>query len=303
VSDAGTRGAADALPPPVEDFFPAPYRGLRGGLRLAGFVARQVADELRYRRRSRHLRQPPVVESARCRILPVELSAAASAALVQRSRRRRVTLNGVLNAALLLAVQRHLYAARRRPLRYITFANLRPYLRPPLPADRLGCAITMLRYTAELAPDADLWPLADAISRQVDAGGRRGEPFLALRLSAPMMRATLRRGDQRMAASAVSYSGVARFGEGATGDGIVTVRASHAFVSNLGLGPELTAQARWFRGRLQLDFVVLDADLDEERARTLVDDVLATLTAAGAEAAAAEAETEPDVQSGRGVER
>jgi hypothetical protein len=268
--------AEDALLPPVEERFPAPWRGLRAALPLAAFVARQAADELRWRRRCRGLRRPPPVPGARCRILPVELPPAASAALVHRARRERVTLVGALNAALLLAVSRHLYAARPRPLRYVTFADLRPWLRPPLAAQRLGCAASMLRYTAEVDPGRGLWPLARAISLQVDRGGRRGEPFLAAHLSAAAMRALLRPGGERMAATALSYSGVARFGEAAA-----RVRDSHVFVSNLGVGPEYTAQGRWFRDRLQLDVVWLEPELGDAQARTLAADVLDTLAAAG----------------------
>jgi hypothetical protein len=276
--DPPAGSAENALFPPVEERFPAAWRGPRAALPLVAFVGRQAADELRWRRRCRGQRRPPPVPGARCRVLPVELPAAASAALVHRARRERVTLVGALEAALLLAVSRHLYAARPRPLRYVAFADLRPWLRPPLGAERLGCAASMLRYTAEVDPARGLWPLAREISLQIDRGGRRGEPFLAARLSAMTMRALLRRGGGRMAATALSYSGVARFGEAAA-----RVRDSHVFVSNLGIGPEYTAQARWFRDRLQLDVVWLEPELDAARARTLAGDVLDTLAAAGGE--------------------
>lgn len=273
----------EALFPVVEERFPAAYRGLRGAGKLLGFLARQVADEMQVRwrlrrARARGLRQPPIVEPTRCRILPVELSADASEALVRALRRRRITVNAALNAALLLAVHRHLYEGRARPLRYITFADLRPYLRPPISEDRLGCAITMLRYTAQLEEDGRFWPLADTISRQVDAGVRRGDRFHSVRMSEPLMRTILERRTERMAATAVSYSGVARFGDR---DRLL---GSHAFVSNLGLGPEYTTLARWFRDRLQLDILYLETDLDETRAQGLADDILRTLERAGEEA-------------------
>jgi hypothetical protein len=77
-----------------------------------------------------------------------------------------------------------------------------------------------------------------------------------------------------MAAVALSYSGAARFGDEAG-----AVRGSHVFVSNLGVGPQYTANARWFRDRLQLDVVYLEGDMEAALARRLADDVLATLTA------------------------
>jgi len=261
--------------PPVEERFPSAARGVRGGWRLLRFLGRQLVDEMSYRLRSRGARKPPIVEPARCRVLPVELSEAESARLVRSLRRERVTLNAALSAALLLAAYRHLYSGESETaLRYITFANLRPYLRPPVPDDHLGCAIVMLRYTARLGPGRGFWRLAHEIAEQADAGVRRGDKFCAVRLSERMMRMILGRGSERMAATAVSYSGVTRLGERY---GSIGVRGTHAFVSNLGLGPEYTAQARWFRNRLQLDVVYLESDMDETLARVLADEVLDTL--------------------------
>lgn len=261
--------------PPVEERFPPAARGLSGRWRLLRFLGRQLLDEMSYRIRTRGARRPPIVEPACCRVLPVELAKDVSAALVRSLRRRRVTLNAALSAALLLAAYRHLYGGESETaMRYITFANLRPYLRPPVPDDHLGCAIVMLRYTARLGPGRDFWRLASEIAEQVDAGVRRGDKFCAVRLSERMMRRILGRRSERMAATAVSYSGVTRLGERY---GSIGVRGTHAFVSNLGLGPEYTAQARWFRNRLQLDVVYLESDMDEALARALADEVLDTL--------------------------
>ena len=55
-------------------------------------------------------------------------------------------------------------------------------------------------------------------------------------------------------------------------------------VSNLALGPEFTAHARLWRGRLWWDHVYLDSDMDEELAAALSDEILEKLAATGREA-------------------
>jgi hypothetical protein len=285
---AGPTAGPEDGPPPLESLFPAGLRGARGRLRRASFVARQLADELRYRLRPQGVGAaadlPPAPDGARNRVLSARLSAAATGALARRARRERVTLNSVLAAAFLLTVQGRLHGGRSGPMRYLTFADLRLHLAAPLPAERLGCAISMLRYTAALparepsearTADGELWPLAHAVNAQVAAGFRRGDKFCAALLAEPTMRWTLGQRSRRMAASAVSYTGPLRLGP--------PCRGVRAFVSNVPVGPEYTAQARLFAGELLLDVVYLDADLEPALARAVLDDALASLEAAGGE--------------------
>lgn len=283
-SDRADEGAGAALPA-VEALFPRSHRGARGALRRAGFLARQLADEVAFRARARGRRSPPVVRAARCRLLPVGLSRDETAALVRRSRRERVTLTGALHAALLLAVQRHLYGGQPGPLRYLAFADLRPHLSPVPGSAALGSCIAMLRYTARLGAGAGacgLWPLARRVSAQIDAGVRRGDRFGAVVFSEPMMRSVLAGRMGRMAATALSYVGPVALG--AKGAGPSPVRGLRSFVSNLPEGPEFTAQARLFGGELLLDVVYLEADMDEHLAEAITGEVLETLRAAGEEA-------------------
>jgi len=283
--------------PPVETLFPAAARGLGGKLRAGAFLARQVADELSYRWRTWGGRKPPIASTSRCHILPVALSCDETAALVQASRRRRVTLNGALGAAFLRAVDDHLFGGRARALRYMTFADLRSYLDPPVAAEELGSFLAMMRYTAPMTrregtrgegsrparsgaidgADGDFWLLARHLSDQVARGARRGDKLWSVRFSEAVMRMLLRRRTERMAATAISYTGVARL------DPESSVRRLHAFVSNFALGPEYTAHARIFEGMLLLDILYLDVDMDGALARTLADEILATLRRAGAE--------------------
>lgn len=263
-----------ALPPAAEALFPAPFRGVAGSAKLLGFVARQVADETRFRLRARGARLPPVHDSARCRLLPLQLDEAATAGLVRQTRRRRVTLHGACSAAMLLAVHRHLYRNESVLLRHFTFVDLRPRLRPGLPAAGLGCYIAMLRHTMTLAPDLGFWPLARAVTSRVSASLRRGDALSAVRLAPRMMRTILGQRRFRMGTTAVSYVGVRRL---APRYGAVRVRGLHGFVSNLPLGPQYTAQVRIFDRRLWWDIVYLDADLEPSQAQEISDEIADTL--------------------------
>jgi len=290
--------------PPVEELFPPVFRGLRGRARVAGFLGRQVVDEVGYRFHSRGTRRPEVAERFRCRILPVGLSREETSALVRQTRRRRVTVNGALSAAFLLAVRRHLYGGERPdrplPMRYMTFADLRPYLDPPVSDGALGSLISMLRYTTDVEPgrphggahggpdggasagDGPFWPLARRVTEQVATGFRRGDKYCALLLAETMMRQVLGQRRERMAVTAVSYGGATRVGAlSEPGEGRLGMRGMHAFVSNFEVGPEYTAQARIVDGALQLDVVYLDSDMDAELAGVLAEEILGILRSAG----------------------
>ena len=287
-ADGPSEPLAEEAPalPPVEDLFPASYRGARGAVRSVGFLARQMADEAVYRLRTRGARPAPAAESAGCRILPVRLSREETSALVHATRHRRVTLNAALGAAFLLAVHRRLpeaaaNGARPRPMRYMTFADLRPYLKPPVGADALGGYLAMMRYTMRVDGGAEgsaeaFWGLARRITDQVAAGSRRGDKLWSVLFSEKVMRMMLGQRTERMAHTAVSYSGVTRLD--AAG-----VRGLHAFVSNLPVGPEYTALVRMFEGEMLLDVLYLDTDMDQARARAVADGILASLRRAGTE--------------------
>jgi hypothetical protein len=271
---ARARELPESLPmPAVEERLPPAWRGLGGGGRRFRFLAKQMAEEISFRLATRRGRQAPVVKSTPCHPLPLLLDEATTEALVASTRRHRVTVHGALQAALLLALWRGVYEARPRPLRYIAFADLRPYLRPPLPREALGSAITFVRYTTRLESDTGFWPLAEEVSRQVHQGGHRGDKFASFLLSETMMRLTLRRGRDRMGETAVSYSGALDLGLAGAG----RLRGLHAFVSNLALGPELTAQARITNGRLGIDLVYLDCDFDPCTLEPVAEEILALL--------------------------
>jgi hypothetical protein len=238
------------------------------------YLLRQGIDELGYRWGRRGRARPPAAPPATCRALPLALHAAVTARLVQRSLRERATLNGAVTAALLLAARRRLHGGGPGPLRYFTWADLRPYLQPPPPATTVAGYVAPLRLTLPLTSDAAFWPLARRVSRQIGTAGHRGDKFHAVRLIPATMRRLLRQSAGRMADVAVSYTGAVRFAGGA---GALRVAALHAFVSNLPQGPELTASVKLFGDRLVWDIVYLDTDMSARQARTVAGEIVRIL--------------------------
>ncbi len=272
IAAGGSTGApSPASAAASEVRFPPAFRRLRRLRPLASFLLRQLADEAIFRWRSRGHRKPTVHRDARCRITVFEISKETTSRLARRARRRRVTLASALQAALLLAVSRHLYGGREQPLRSFTFPDLRPYLRPPMPAERLGSCFAIVRFTVPVAGDQDFWPLAREIHRRIHGANRRGEKYAAALLSYRLIRRMFRTRATRAGAAALSYTGVARLERsyGAAGLPPITVLGLHAFVSNTFLGPEQAVQARLLHGRLLWDVVFLDADMERDQAERI----------------------------------
>jgi hypothetical protein len=270
------------LQPPVEEFFPPEYRGFRAKARVAGFMARQLADEIGYRLRARGTRRMSVYTSTRCKLLSRDLGSDDLNALVRATRRHRVTLNSALNAAMLLVIQNRLYRDAAVPLRNLNFAIMRPYLRPPIDDHHLGSFHVMLRSTVDLQKTHDYWQLASKINSQLVANIRRGDKYLSLLTVADVMRFLLGQRKMRMGATALAYTGPLKLPQHI---GAIRIRGVRAMVSNLVLGPEYTAHARLFGGRLCWDHVYLDCDMDERTATGITDQILDLLRRVGKESA------------------
>lgn len=262
---------------PIEERFPAPYQGLGRAFRTTIFVARQLADEAVFRWHMRGQRRPPIEPRARNRVLTFELPPEATRELVRRSRRERVTLASVVDAAALVAVAERLYGGRVLPLRSLAFPNLRPHLRPPVDDEDLASCFVLMRLQTRVDPRRGLWDLARRLNARTAAVLRRGDKYAAALLSPHVMRSILRAGTRRMAHTAVSYTGPLGL---APAYGGRRLRELHAFVSNIPLGPELTAQVRLAEGRLVWDVAYLDADFDRAAAEAIAADVVRILTAA-----------------------
>ncbi len=284
---SGTYGAgldrasswASTFPPSADDRLPACHRGLRALGSSGRFLARQMAEEIAYRWRTRGQRSMPPAGPFHCRVLPLAFGEEETSTLVRATRRRRVSVWSALNAALLLAVVGRRYPGSCLPHRFFAFPMLRSYLSPPIPDDVVASYTSVMRLALPVDHDAELWTLAAAIHRQSDRAAKRGEKFLSARWSALSMKAILSQSGCRMGTAALSYAGAVDL----AADGApFAVEGLHAFVSNFPIGPEYTAQARIFRRRLWLDFVYLDSDMNEAEASAIAGDLRALLAASAA---------------------
>ncbi len=274
----------DALPllPATEALLPARFRGWRRFLPLGSFLVRQLGAAIADRfqgcaMKDAQQRTARLRAGARpaCRVLTREFSPALSHDLVRCARRERVTLNHALNALLVLVVHRR-RASPAPCWRHFNFVNLRPYLEPPVGPESLGSCFAMLRLKVQLPQPAgplapeQVWTLARQLQAHSQTAIRRGEPFVALHLSAALMQLLARVPHLRMGESALSYTGALPLVETY---GPTELRALHAFVSNWAMGPLFTAQVRMFRARLWWDFLYLDLDWGPEPAQQLADDL------------------------------
>lgn len=237
---------------------------------------KMMRAELAYRRAARHQRAPAVADRASCRILTRSLEEGPASALVAASRRRRVTLHSLFNAAIILAVNRQVYGDGLRVARGIYFSDLRPYLEPPVQEGRLGCFGALLMLDERIEPRDDVWSLAERFNRDAYGLAKSGDKFLFPLFSPRLMRTVIHRRSRRMGVTAISYTGVPFFGREDVG-----IEEFHAFASNNVIGPEFTSQVRLFRHRICWDMVYLESDMNGEQAGATADEIIRILEEAG----------------------
>lgn len=264
--------------PTLESRFPPAFMGWRMIIRTLRYALVQMGDEISYRIRTTGKRVPhvPSVKSPG-RILSLRLSEDEIELFAQRARKEGVTLNSALNAVLLLAVNRHLYSGKGLPMRTFSFADLRPYVEPPLHAENLGLYISMMRYTIDVKGDTDFWSLAGDLHRKIYSSLKSGDKFIAAGMSESLLKMLTRFKTIRTCASALNYSRVIplqpRYGS-------IKVLEVHGFVSAFDFGPEMASQAQMFDNRLFWDFIYMDADMSEKTAKAIVNEIRGILGSA-----------------------
>ncbi|MBC8506555.1 MAG: hypothetical protein ISR58_02480 [Anaerolineales bacterium] len=263
--------------PPVEESFPSGFQGFDLKRKTLGYFGSQMGDEFAYQMKLRGKRKPPIHLDARGRVLHMRTPEEQTKSIVRRARQQRVTLNSAINAAVLLSVQKHLYAGTEMPFRFMSMADLRPYIEPPAPPDQVACYISPLRYTVQVMTDDTVWPLARRINEQIYASTKRGEKFLASVMGEQFMRMTFGMKKFRMATTALSYGGASKL---EPEFGPYKITGVHGFVSNFGLGPEFSGQVSIFNDELWWDMLYLDTDMDREMANQIFDEIHSILVEA-----------------------
>lgn len=252
--------------PPMEFFFPMGFQGLDLKRKTLGYFLRQMGDEINYQFSLRGKRKPPINLNPRGRIIQIQTPKKTTELLASYARKERVTLNSIANAVVLLAVQKHLYGGEEMPFRYMSMADLRPYLDPTPPADQIVSYISPLRYTIKVLAGDDLWSLAQRINQQIYESTKRGEKFLASVMAKQFLQMTFSLKKFRMCTTAISYGGASKFKRTY---GPYKVKGLRGFVSNFGLGPEFSGRVELHDDELWWDMIYLDSDMDHEGAQQI----------------------------------
>jgi hypothetical protein len=264
--------------PPAESRFPPAFRGLSLAIRQLRFAFQQTIDEFVYQMQTRGKRTPPVHRNAsQGHTLSVQLPVDFTDSLVQRARKEGMTLKSVLNTAMLLAVNRHLYAGQQVPMQTVSFASLRPYVQPPLGDEDLASYVSLLRYAVLISGGVDFWSLARSLHKKIDSSLKSGDKFVAATLAESFIGKLRRAGSFRMGAIALNYSGVIPV---QSIYGSIRVMGLHGFVSPYDLGPEFSGEALIFNNHLVWDFVYLEADMSREEANAIVEEIKSILKSA-----------------------
>jgi hypothetical protein len=257
--------------PAVESRFPAAYQGPWLIMNILRHALGQLADEISYRIRTRGKRIPPLLHGRpHGRILSVQISEEETELFSRCARKEGVTLNSALNALMLLALNRTLYAGQHVPMRTFSFADLRPYVKPPLNNVNLACYTSMLRFTVHVGGDMRLWELARALHQKIYASLKSGDKFAAAVMAESLMKMVTRMRSFRMGAAGLNYSGVVPIQQEY---GPIQTLGLHGFVSGYDLGPELSAQAHIVHGELIVDLLYLDGDMSHNEARAIVEEI------------------------------
>ena len=264
--------------PAMETRFPPSYQGLRRIVNVAGYALAQMVDMARFMWRTRKERTPPVHLGGNGHIATLILPEDLVDSLARQGRKDGITLNSLLNAALVLAVNRHLYKGQPVTTRTFSFADLRPYTQPPTPPEYLANYISMMGYTLDVAEDVDFWELARDLHGKIYRSLKHGDKFSASLMSEALLRMFTKMKSMRFGATALNYSSFVPL---KTRYGKVKLVGLHGFVSGYDLGPELASQARLFDNQLWWDFIYLDTDMDAEMAGNIIDEIKAILEEAG----------------------
>jgi len=260
----------EAHSPVLRDVLPPAFKGPRLIFKLLPFLFRQMQDELNYKKGSRGIEDAAIPISSENDLLTINFSEEETLALVKWTRSKRITLNSTITATMLKIVNRHSYAGKKELLRAVQFANLRPYLQPPVEDDGAGCFVAMMRYTAKLPPQGDIIQLAAYLDEQFKKSAKRGDKYLYAILSKMLVERTMKAHNARLGAVALSYAGAINL-KNQYGD--IQVNNVHAFISNNCLGAELAAFGKICFGRLSLDFNFMLAETSREKASVMVQDI------------------------------
>jgi hypothetical protein len=175
---------------------------------------------------------------------------------------------------MMIVVNDHVYNGKKEMMRAVQFANLRPYLNPPVEAAEAGSFIALMRFTMPISPETGIIQLATSLDREYLNSARKGDKFLYALLSKMLVKKTIREHKSRLGATALSYSGPIRL---KAQYGNTEVTNIHGFITNNCLGSELSGFGKICFGRLSLDINFMPAEISREKATKMAEKIKSIL--------------------------
>jgi hypothetical protein len=264
------------LSPLFKSVLPAQFRNPALWFYLAPFLFRQMKDESRYRKMNRDFdkKEASGANSSLNELHVINFSGEETAGLIKWSREKRITLNSLITASMLLMMNKYLFSGKKEVIRTVQFANLRPYLRPPVEAGKDGSFVSLMRFTIPLKNKNNLFQLASYLDQQFLRSARRGEKFLFFLSSKMAMKIMIRKPDEKMGTTALSYTGPIRLKEQY---GNMRLTDVHGFITNNRQSPELSGFGKIFSGRLSLDMDFLSPEISREKATRILEEIKSLL--------------------------
>lgn len=279
LADLGTATVSELPPTPAQESrFPSAFQGTLLAVKKIRYLLQGLADEASYIFQARAARIPPVHKKpSHGHILSFRYPAEFVEKLKQRSRLEQVTLDALLQSAMLIALNRRLYGDKLTPMRAFSFWDMRPFVKPPLEDQNLSCCVSVLRHTLLVEGGTDPWQLARSVQNKFYRSLKAGDHYVAVTLAESFLKSIVRKKSARMGAASLNFNGETQF---KLKYGETVVNDIHSFVSPYDLGPEFAGQARFFNGQLIWDFACLEADLSGGEAQVIAEEIGSILNSA-----------------------
>jgi hypothetical protein len=227
---------------------------------------------------------PRLAHERRTRVIPVELDAPLTAALLARARAEKTTVHGALSAAMILGA----IADTGRSRGNISFGspvNVRANLAPAVGED-VGFFVSMLAFRDAVELSLPFWELARRVRRQLEDNLARADPMGMLVLFPKAFdlfginRLSPHALAERVQKLIVATSGLTNLGRLtiATDHGPLRIEDCHFGASPSALGSFL-GTATSLNGRLFWNFMWPDPNLTERHATALVTSIVERLEA------------------------
>ena len=156
------------LPPP-EALFPRWTRGIKAKLSSILFILRLFGKKAWYRPKTLSIEANAPIAERSCCIIHEQLEPELTKALITSCKQQGVTVQGALNAALLLAARDKIVSRKKKiNVSCQTFVNLRKYLSSQVGNEHLSCLASYLLSFHTITPNTSFWKLARDVKQKID---------------------------------------------------------------------------------------------------------------------------------------